>query len=795
MSDKKRVFIVDGYGQIYRSYFAMVQKPLTDSHGNNVSAVFGFFRIILMLVRQYHPDYLIVAMDSRSKTFRHELYPLYKANRDRTPEDLHAQIPVIAGILDAMKISHFERPGMEADDIIATVARNASSMCLETVMVTADKDLLQLVREDVFALRPPKKGQTEYQLCGAGEVEKIFGVRPDQITDYLTMLGDTSDNVPGINGIGEKGAVKILSEYGTLDNAYSHIDEFTPSVRAKLEAAKPSLELSRTLIKLKDDLFGCEDVNLSDFETSRIDWEKAIVAFREIGAFSLVSSAERFLKKTVVTEGTVPVRREKEETKTQDLFQRGSFDAGDGLVGYALKEEIKSLRRDGKSVKPSFDIDVAAWMLGEEQSLTGNAGQDYVTLKQHLEERGMYGLFTDMEMPLLSVLADMENTGIKIDPSRLREYEKELKESISGLESGIFTLCGHPFNVGSPKQLQDVLFTERGLKPAKKTKSGYSTDSDVLEELSYLYDDPVPSLILRYRTLSKLLSTYVTALPSLADEENRIHTTFLQTGTATGRLSSRNPNLQNIPVRTDEGRRIRDAFIPGQGCRLLSADYSQIELAVLAHMSGDGALCRAFSEGLDVHRETASLIFGEFPEIVTDQQRRIAKTINFGVIYGMSAFRLSHDLKISRSDAKRFIDTYFERYSGVREFIDRTIAKASEEGFVKTAMGHVRAVPEVRSSNANVRSAGERVAVNTVIQGTAAEIMKLAMISLSRELAAKKLNTKLLLQVHDEIIAEVPEDELGEVTLLVKACMENACKLDIPLRVSIESGASWGEMK
>ncbi|MBP5163493.1 MAG: DNA polymerase I [Spirochaetales bacterium] len=854
-STVKRVFIIDGYGQIYRSYFAFMNNPLKDRSGNNVSAVFGFFNTMMSLVRQYSPEYLVVAMDSRGKTFRHELYDQYKANREKAPEDLHAQVPVIDSFLDAMHIPHFERTGMEADDIIATISRKASSEGIQTVMVTGDKDLLQLVKGDVLALRPPRKGEKEYQMCGSDEVRAIFGVGPEQIIDYLTILGDSSDNVPGINGIGEKGAVKLLSEYGTLDNAYSNIGSLAKGVASKLEAARDHIGLSRTLVTLKDDVFDDSQIDFSDFRTSQIDWNEGVRVFREMGSETLAKAALRLVpagRFELSSDNPEPKKAEEvPETKSEDV-RLGSDELGawlsklpdgsdlavelisgnpisvclssDGqrrmiagldeskavlgaqlprfrLIGQDLKEILKTLSKAGiGGLHPYADTMIASWMLNS--SLTRFDPEDCCqslrnmsVLEKKLSDLGLSELFHGMEMPLLEVLFNMEENGILLDVPKLEAFGNELEKEIAMVQEDIYMVCGKTFNLNSPKQLQEVLFVDRDLPTGKKTKSGFSTDSDVLEELSVSTDDPVPALLLRYRALSKLLSTYVQSLPTLIDGgTGRIHTTFLQTGTATGRLSSKNPNLQNIPIRTEEGRRIRDAFVPAPGCRLMSADYSQIELVVLSHVSGDINLRNAFIEGNDVHRETAARIYGIFPEMVTPDQRRAAKTINFGILYGMSAFRLAHDLKIPRKDAQKFIDTYFEQYSGISAFIEATKRKAKEDGFVRTEMGHIRYIPEIRSSNKPVLAAAERVAVNTVIQGTAAEIMKKAMIGIFAEMRKRKLKSRILLQVHDELIFEVPEEEISMMEALVRDCMENAVRLSVPLRVEVETGRSWGEM-
>ena len=861
--DRKRLFIIDGYGQIYRSYFAFMNNPLKDKEGNNVSVVYGFFNTVISLIRQYQPQYLVVAMDAKGKTFRHEMYDQYKANREKTPEDLHAQIPVIDSFLDGMHIPHFSRVGMEADDIIATISRKASEEGIQTVMVTGDKDLLQLVRDDVFALRPPRKGEKGYRLCAEAEVRELFGVGPEQIVDYLTILGDSSDNVPGINGIGEKGAVKLLSEHGSLDKVYESIASLPKGIAAKLDAARDHVELSRKLVTLKDDVLPDDQIVFSQFDTSLIDWNEAISLFRSIGSESLAKAAQRLVPAsqfsleaevaepeepqeeepavveqvdadTTQLEKTLSALADKAPVAIQVLLSeedemRASIIeirlTADGtrmlnflpddakkavlqkhlprlsVIGHDLKSAFKALRLWGlKDIRPYADTMLAKWLL--ETSVSRFDPEDCCTsfnslkgLEKKLEEMGLLDLFRNMEMPLCDILCNMEMEGILLDKECLKKLEGEIGAEADEVLSSVYTLCGKEFNLNSPKQLQEVLFVDRNLPTGKKTKSGFSTDSEVLEELSYTTDDPVPALILRYRVLSKLLGTYVKTLPELVNPKTgRLHTTFLQTGTATGRLSSKNPNLQNIPVRTDEGRKIRYAFVPEKGCTLMSADYSQIELVVLSHISGDENLRSAFLEGNDVHRETAARVFDVFPEMVTPEQRRMAKTINFGIMYGMSSFRLSGELKIPRKSAQEFIDRYFERYSGVAAFIEKTKKQAYEDGYVRTAMGHIRYIPEIRSSNKTIRSMAERVAVNTVIQGTAAEIMKKAMIAMAAELKKRNLKSRMLLQVHDELIFEVPEQEIEEMKTLVRSCMENAMKLSVPLKVGLETAGRWGEM-
>lgn len=853
---RKRVFIIDGYGQIYRSYFAFMNNPLKDKDGNNVSAVYGFFNTMMSLLRQYSPQYLVVAMDSRGKTFRHELYDQYKANRDKTPEDLHAQIPVIDRFLDGMHIPHFERVGMEADDIIATISRKAASEGIQTVMVTGDKDLLQLVNDDVLALRPPRKGEKEYRLCGTDEVKEIFGVAPEQIIDYLTILGDSSDNVPGISGIGEKGAVKLLTEHGSLDNVYKAMADLPKGTAAKLEAARDHIGLSRTLVTLKDDVFDDSEIDFTSFSTSGIDWKEGVRLFREMGSETLAKAAQRLVPADGFTlesdqepgpepepEPDVAVENTAMDGSRLGGFLRSLPDGADlaveldpdvpgslfiasdparrikvdlsdancrtlsdelgrlHVIGQDLKALMKDLIHAGVTgIHPWADTMIASWML--DSALTKFDREDCCRslkvmgeLEGKLSAAGLSDLFHGMEMPLMEVLCSMELNGILLDVPALQAFGNDLNAEIEKIQQDIWTLCGKQFNLNSTRQLQEVLFVDRNLPTGKKTKMGFSTDSDVLEELAYSTDDPVPALLLRYRVLSKLQSTYVQALPEMISrEDGRVHTTFLQTGTSTGRLSSKNPNLQNIPVRTTEGRRIRDAFIPAPGCLLMSADYSQIELVVLSHVTGDANLRNAFINGSDVHRETAAKIFGVFPEMVTPEQRRTAKTINFGILYGMSAFRLSNDLRIPMKDAKKFIETYFEQYPQVSGFIEETKRRAKEDGFVRTAMGHVRYIPEIRSSNKAVQAAAERMAVNTVIQGTAAEIMKKAMISIDGKMKEAGLRARILLQVHDELIFEVPEDEVERLGSMVRECMEGAFTLSVPLHVEIETGRRWGEM-
>jgi DNA polymerase I len=913
----KKLFIVDGYSLIYRSYYAFIARPLSDREGKNVSAYYGFFNTLFSLIRNYKFDYFVVALDSHGPTFRREMYSEYKANRAAAPEDLHEQVPRIADTLKKMNIPYIAREGFEADDLIATLAKNAERLEVDTVMVTGDKDLLQLVGDHVFALRPSKNDKERYELYGRDEVYSSFGVKPEQIVDYLSLLGDASDNVPGVKGIGEKGAVKLLSEYVSLDGIYRHLDSLSAGVRKKLEDGKEMAYFSKKLIMLKDDVFNLETFDCHEYRMDTVDYGAGVADFELASCKSLartafsfangnVKPAEKADKPPVVENAVIEVPEELRglgayetitdlkvldsllhtaldknlpvafdtETTSLDPFEAklvgfsisyeskkayyvplisenrtvveesealkvlsGYFTGKLKIVGQNLKYDCRVLLHRGLALSNLyFDTMVAAWMAdsdagiynmddlalrylnyetikfedvvpkGESFSVlsadvqTRYAAEDaditlrlYLLLSAKLEEMGKRNLFDKMEMPLLPVLISMEENGIRLDEKRLSEIGKTVSAECGKLSEKVFALAGETFNLNSTQQLSHILFEKRGLTPGKKTRSGYSTDTATLEELVSSGDEIIPA-ILSYRTYAKLKSTYVDSLSGLEGPDGRIHTQFLQTGTATGRLSSKNPNLQNIPIRTEEGRLIRTAFVPKEGSVFLSADYSQVELVVLAHLSGDPALRSAFIKGSDVHRNTASLIFSKEESEVTPEERRAAKTINFGIMYGMSAFRLAGSLGISRSDAQSFIDRYFERYTGIKAFVERTVRSAEENGYVETMFSHRRRVMGIKSQNKVEKAAAERVAVNTVIQGSAAEIMKKAMIEIDAELRKRQLGTRILLQVHDELIFEVPLAEKEEAYSLVKEKMEGAATLSVPLRAGLEFGNTWGEM-
>lgn len=907
----KTLYVIDGYSLIYRSYFAFISRPLTDRNGNNISAYYGFFNTLLSLISQYKMDYLAVCMDEKEPTFRHRMYPEYKANRMKAPEDLHAEVPLIKETLEKMGIKTLSRPGYEADDVIASLSKVARGNGVRTVMVTGDKDLLQLVCASVFALRPPKKGETSYSFFTAKEVYEHYAVHPNQIIDYLALLGDASDNVPGVKGIGEKGAVKLLEEYVSLDGIYRNIDRISASLRKKLAEGREMAELSKKLVTLSfdalDESFDMESLGMEHVnkENARPDFtafslkslirklgkkdgpEDVEVENDEIKAESSIRSDEMFYQGKGAYESITDIKEverkfrdcisfhdailafdtettgfeedaeivgfsfsydlkkayycplraggkeylKKDEVKAlfDEYFKSGKI----RLVGQNLKYDLKILWNLGSDISViEFDTMVAAWMVESNQAqfnlealsrrflayemlafdevvekgksfdsisledAVRYSAEDaditlrlYYILLKRLIENNMLETFRNLELPLIRILASMEKKGISISDEKMVELKKETDSSVSALEERIYELAKHPFNLNSTQQLAKVLFEEIGLEAGKKTQRGYSTDSATLEMLKKNGGGEIVEKILDYRMLSKLKSTYIDVLPTLKGPDGRIHTSFLQTGTATGRLSSRNPNLQNIPVRTDEGRLIRSAFVPAKGNIFVSADYSQIELVVLSHMTGDEELRKAFINGIDVHRYTASLIFNKDVEDVTHSERQIAKTINFGIMYGMSAFRLSNELSIPRRDAQEFINLYFERYSGIKSFVERTVKDAEEKGYVETLFKHRRIIQGINSKNKTEKNAAERVAVNTVIQGSASEIMKKAMIALS-----ERDRSYLVLQVHDELIFECPISEMDDVEKSVKDVMENTTKLSIPVRASVEHGKCWGDM-
>jgi len=950
------LYLIDAYGLIYRSYFAFLTRPLRNNAGKNVSALFGFARTVISLIdegapvadndgknlNQVKPARLAAVFDSRTPTFRHKMYGEYKANRQKTPEDLHEQVPLVEEFLTALGIQSLKVEGFEADDIIATLAEKCRAEKRQCYILSSDKDLLQLVGGGIFELRPAKinrKSETAttpgpaWDLIGLNEVKEEWGVEPQKVLDLLSLTGDSSDNVPGVMGIGEKTAVKLMARYGSLDNIYKNLAAIEGSVGKKIAEGKEKAYFSQSLIRLRNDvkltINSIDELSIENIDKSagakvliregirqsakQLDPDVKPTAQTATGQSTVTqnSSVQETNNANQVESMSLPAAEQAllgdgvyktildidelisilEKAKKQKLlaldFETDSLDAwhshpvgislaikpkeafyvpvaphgiGDLLSEFNNPEKVRSLlsplfadnemtiaahnAKFDYKVSRGWGIDrwkckiwdtmTAAWVVDPERNAysldslvaytfdctplkymdivpkgmtfnvvsleiaTRYSGEDAdfcLRLKNYLEpmlkKTDSISLFENLEMPLLPILAEMEGEGIKIEPNALTSYGKELAVELDKIQADTWKIVGHEFNLASTKQLQEVLYVERKLTPGKKTKTGYSTDAAALEELAR--EDPVPALILRHRTLSKLKSTYVDTLADMADSKGRLHTNFVQTGTATGRLSSREPNLQNIPVRAEEGRRIREAFIAKSGCVLISADYSQIELVVLAHLSQDENLISAFKGNRDVHARTASLIFGIDENEIKPEQRRMAKTINFGVIYGMSAFRLANELNISRTEAQNFINAYFNTYSGVRQFIENTIKKTEQTGYVTTFSGRRRYIPTINSHNKTEKSAAERIAVNTPIQGSAADIVKMAMLNLDKRLTAEKSKARLLLQVHDELILECPKTDAEKTSLLVKTEMEQAVALSIPLRVSVETGSRWGD--
>ncbi len=922
---KSPLYLLDSHAVVYRAYFAFLTRPLKSPDGRNVSAVFGFFRILFALFDERSPERFACVFDSRTPTFRHKMYDQYKATRAKAPEDLHPQADMIEELLLELGVPVVRKDGFEADDIIATLADACRAEGRDCYIISADKDLLQLVGGSVKVLRPNREA-SGYSVIDSNNVGEEWGVPPERILDFLSLTGDSSDNIPGVAGIGDKSAAKLITEYGSLDDIYAALETIKPDgLRKKLEAGRESAFFSRDLVSLKRDvdLGGASPESLA---VGALRGGRARELFLGYGMRSLAArfgGQEELFPPTREAQGrpepgpavesTLPFSGGVAVSVSDDLKGPGSYcavtteaelktwldsaraagsfafdcetdsldelsarplgfslcleprracyvpllspdspclsegaakaalqsllgDPGLTMVGQNLKYDIQVMEAFGITTRCAIqDTMVAAWMLDSgrpsyalgplAERYLGSAGTAFsdivpkggsfrdVGIAQAsayaaedadfslrlmrafipaLKQAGLWELFTGVEMPLIPVLAEMERNGIRLDKKALAEYSVELEANLKKIEQEIYQLVGHEFNINSTKQLQEVLFVERKLKTGKKTKTGFSTDVSVLEELAL--EDPVPQLILRNRSLAKLKSTYVDNLPLLTDAHDRLHTHFMQTGTATGRLSSRDPNLQNIPIREEEGRRIREAFIASSGTFLISCDYAQIELVVLAHLSQDPGLIEAFSKNADVHRRTAALILGISEDQVSADKRRMAKTINFGVIYGMSAFRLSNELKIPRAEAQRFIDAYFETYRGVRDFTLKTIAEAEKTGFVKTIRGRLRFIDGIASRNKTEKAGAERIAVNTPIQGSAADIVKIAMLAVHRALAQEEPQAKLLLQVHDELIIECPRERAESVMKIAQREMERAVVLSVPLRVSLESALSWGEM-
>lgn len=900
-----KIFLIDAHGYLHRAYHAL--PPLTTSKGEPVNAIYGFARMIFKLLTEYKPDYLAVCFDAPGPTFRKNIYPEYKATRKETEPELKSQFPLSRELVQAMELTSFEVEGFEADDLIATLAKKAEQDNLEVVIVSSDKDVLQIVNEKIKVLNEPKD-----ILFDREKVLEKWGVNPEQLIDVFSLMGDSSDNVPGIKGIGEKTAVRLIQDYGSVDELLKNLNRLSGKIKELFDLYKGQLQKSRELLvlnthapihvdwescrvqtpkrdvlipflkkmefhKLVSDLISKGMISAPKEETKNISSHYETILNKEQLAqlVQTLNSAEKFaidvettgldVKKSELVgisiswendfAAYIPLRHSylgvpeqlhvKEVVESlKPLLENDSIKK----VGQNLKFDFSFLTQAGIRMKNLyFDTMVASYCLDPSRNSHGlkdlaleYLGRNMVRIEELvapsssrsrsremamdkveiervspyacadadctlqlenrlsmlLKEKKCESLFYQVEMPLIEILADMEMMGVKVDIEYLEKIDRQFSKGIQELETESYRLAGQEFNLNSSKQLAFILFEKLKLPPARKTKTGYSTDEEVLNFLSSAHE--LPRILLKHRELSKLKSTYIDGLlPLIQDENSRVHTSFNQTATATGRLSSSDPNLQNIPIRTEYGRMIRRAFVPDQGCLFLSADYSQIDLRILAHLSQDSVLCKAFCEGADIHKATAAEVFHVPLEKVTDEQRKRAKAINFGIVYGQQAFGLSHQLEISMAEAQETINKYFQKYSGVKDWIEKIKQQARTDGYVKTLLGRLRYLPEMHSKNGAIRAFAERTAINTPVQGTAADIIKVAMISINKKLMAidSQRAAKMLLQVHDDLLFEVPENELEKVAKIVREEMENAVQLAVPIQVDLKIGKNWADVE
>lgn len=845
-----KLMILDGNSIVNRAYYGI--RPLTAPDGTPTNAVYGFLTILNRLLDESQPDSLAVAFDLKAPTFRHEMFDGYKAQRKPMPDELAVQMPVLKEVLDAMRVKRLEKEGFEADDILGTVGKRCADAGWDCEIVTGDKDSFQLISDTTAVLHvKTRMGQSETVRYDRARFVEEYGFAPPKMVDLKALMGDASDNIPGVAGIGEKTALDLVRRFGSLDAIYGSLPELDikDAVRKKLAAGEESARLSYTLAEINTDVpveFSPEDARRAPFGPELYDVmhrlgfnkliEKWALSPGEGVSAASVSSDLPFidapeygeLEKALADAGCVSVLA----GDTLDVitlcdgkkiyaaswtalgdryndFLKLLFSPGVKKVSHNVKDLMSMLLAEGLPTGGFvFDTALGGYLLDPTESAyelsrlgvryLGHEAPDaqlafelYPAMDAKIREYGMDKLCYGVELPLCDVLADMESAGFLVDRAALYEFGESLTEDIDALQRRIWQNAGHEFNINSPKQLGDVLFEELMLPAGKKTKTGWSTNADVLEKLVGMH--PIISDILNYRMLTKLKSTYADGLLKVISSDGRIHTNFRMTVTATGRLSSTEPNLQNIPVRKELGAQIRKMFVAPAGSLLVDADYSQIELRLLAHISGDETMRQAFLDGEDIHAVTASQVFGTPLAEVTPLQRSRAKAVNFGIVYGISAFSLAQDIDVRPSEAKSYIDAYLEKYHGVREYMQRVIAEAKERGYVETLYGRRRPLPELKASNFNTRSFGERVARNMPIQGTAADIMKLAMVNVHRRMKAEGLRSRLILQVHDELIAECPEDEAEKVRVILTEEMESAAKLSVPLTADAHSGRSWAE--
>ena len=870
--------LIDGHSILNRAFYGV--PIFTNSEGLHTNAVFGFLNIMFKIIDSKQPDYMAVAFDVHQPTFRHEMFKDYKGTRKPMMEELREQVPVIKELLQKMNITTVELPGYEADDVIGTLSKKGEKAGMEVDVISGDRDLLQLASDHITICIPKtKKGQTTVEEYNTEGVRKLYKVTPTEFIDVKALMGDSSDNIPGVPGIGEKGATAIISQFGSIENAYDHADEISNTRnRNALLNNYEMAQMSKTLatiniqspVEVTPEQCKLEDIYTEDAleMIKRLEFKSMIQRFGSVtstndceGGFKSINNpfdADPIFEqaKNADNVGIFIYRNKdnfgvslcfnndnvyyigKEGFVTEDYIiekVRDLVNAKAKLTILNIKENNDILEND--DAESIFDISIAAYLLNPLQNTYDydDIAREYLgmnvpafdeifpktkksetpsdeipenilkyacynayvaykakdALTEKLKETEMLDIYNNVEIPLTYALYDMEQAGIMVAGDKLKEYGERLKTGIDALEKDIFAEAGHEFNINSPKQLGEILFGEMQLPGGKKTKTGYSTSASVLEKLEPDY--PFVSKILEYRQLTKLKSTYADGLAVYIGEDNRIHGKFNQTITATGRISSTEPNLQNIPVRMPLGREIRKVFIPKEGCVFIDADYSQIELRILAHMSDDKNLIDAYNHSKDIHAATASLVFHVPLEEVTKEQRSNAKAVNFGIVYGISSFGLSNDLSISRKEAEQYIKDYFISYPGIKNYLDNSVKEAKEKGYSVTMFGRRRPIPELTSGNFMQRQFGERVAMNSPIQGSAADIMKIAMINVAKELKEKDLKSKIVLQVHDELLIEAYENEVEQVKDILKRNMEQAAHLNVPLDVDVQVGNNWDE--
>jgi len=875
----KKILLIDGSSLIFRAFYAI--KNLTTKDGVFVNGVYGFLNMYYKALELTNPTHVFVAFDKGSKTFRHTEYSDYKGTRDKAPNEITYQFGILKDLLSSMNVNYLELDEYEADDILGTIAKLAQKEGFEVDIFTGDRDYLQLVDDNIFVYLT-KKGISEIKLMDNNAIFEDFGISPKQLIDVKALQGDSSDNIPGVKGVGEKTALKLIQEYGNLENLYKNLGKLKGKLKENLENEKDKAYLSRYLGEIY--LNVPIDKNIEDFELKDVNLNEYIEKLENLEFKSIINKFFKDVKKDnsnsinhiidsevinfseifdkIKNDKSIAVKffsdkeyiyREKFYIGVYSDYNKKSYickefnledferlcNSDIKIVGYDIKEELFFLLKNNFEVNNYEDVMILEYLVdsnkgnyditkvseellhleiidlkerfgkGKNKKTFFDLDEDiivkyisqyvfaiselYSIFVQKVKENNLYSLYENVEKPLVKILADMEKTGVKVDKNKILELNEEYSKLADEYEQRVYELAGEVFNLNSPKQLGVILFDKMKLPVVKKTKTGYSTDVEVLEKLSEDYE--IAEYILKYRSLNKLISTYLVGILDYIMEDDRVRTSYKQMITATGRLSSVDPNLQNIPVRTQEGKNIRKVFVADKNKVFIDADYSQIELRVLAHLSKDLVMIDSFKNDLDIHYKTASEVFGVPIEEVTDNQRRSAKAVNFGIVYGISDYGLSKDLNITRNEARQYIDGYLNTYPNIKNYMEEIVKIAKKDGYVTTILGRKRYIPEIKSKNFNIRSFGERIALNTPIQGSAADIIKLAMIKVYKRLKEEKVNAKLILQIHDELIIECDEKEKDIVKNILKESMENVYKLDLPLKVDVCEGRNWFESK